>query len=165
MNKKIIFAAVLILLTAVSGCGRKKPPSTAETTSAPTPASSAEATPTAQTETDSSAAQSGGSKAESADNAVKEQPKVKISNADAAKAVQKAADSLMGEGALVIPSNDGAASEYEVGGKTRTCYMFGAAKLDFESEEATGSNIKNFYFDADSGEIFEILDNGVQKIN
>ena len=34
--------------------------------------------------------------------------------------------------------------------------MFGAAKLDLSAGETVSTDIKNFYFDASTGEIFEI---------
>ena len=79
-----------------------------------------------------------------------------ISNEAAITEMQKVAKNLMGESTIVLPSNDGKAKEVDINGEKRICYMFGAATLDLNSENPTSTDVKNFYFDASTGEIFEI---------
>ncbi len=146
MNKKfmtmIITAALAVAMLSGCGCRRKDAGQLAS------PSPTAAAIPEATTPADASTV----TPAEDEMFAVD----APISNEAAITEMQKVAKNLMGESTIVLPSNDGKATQVDINGEKRICYMFGAATLDLNSENPTSTDVKNFYFDASTGEIFEI---------
>ncbi len=171
MNKKtgIILMAAVMATATLSGCGCNKKEKTEEPPAvAATATAEAMAETTAETMAEATAEATAGTAvtATATPEAKKEEvPEgVKIIPNDTATAeIEKLTAEIMGEGTLVIPTDEGKIKEVETEGKIRSCYMFGAAKIDMTGGDST--QIKNFYFDANSGEIFEIKeDDSIAKI-
>ena len=174
MNKKFITLLIIASLSSaiLSGCGCSKKPETPS--ASPSPATEITATPVAETPEATPAAEMPEATAPAeapettpvTEDAKEVSVNPSISNEDATAEIQKVATKLMGEGTIVLPSNEGKAKEVDINGEKRICYMFGAAKLDLSAGETESTNIKNFYFDASTGEIFELAeDDSITKVN
>ncbi len=152
MNKKIVVTGIIAAWVALTlgGCGCSKRDETPSATATPTATVAPTATPAETPEAQGTAVQT-------ENDEPAEKVSAQISSDKAMEEIQKLANELMGEGTIVLPSAE-TPKEADINGEKRMCYMFGAAKIDLSGGETESSQIKNFYFDADTGEIFEIAD-------
>ncbi len=171
MNKKLIIMmiAALVAVSAMSGCGKKENAENA-TTQQTGAVESGEVKEEGSTEAADAEKKEEKAPEKAETKKPQEEPakseNTKISNADATAKIQELVNNVMGKDAFVLPADNGNAKDVEIEGKTRTCYIFGAAKLDLAAEEAESTQVKNFYFDVNTGEIFEIAqDNSITKVN